>query len=229
MLRGVGLIRFAPRPLDGEPRASRSGTALTTNDFRIDVITTPVLGSSRTIGLGGAFTAVGEGIDAVPFNPAGYAARFPFEHDYYEYELTGGLQLGGVFSDLDYFLNGDDAEDDQQVRSFYGVAFGGRLQFGQLGVGGSYELEILDVPLEAPTDRPVSADFSRLRVGAGYNLLEGQLALGGGLHLAGMSLRQGLVELVRFSGAGVEVGAALRLVGRPWRAGLMFRSRSRHR
>ena len=197
--------------------ASAQG-ALTTNDFRIDVVATPVLGGSRVVGLSGAYTALAEGIDGVPFNPAGYAARFPYEHDWYEYELTLGVQLAGAFTDVDYFLNGQGAGLGP-VTGFYGANAGGRLQFGRLGVGGSGQLEVFDIR----PDDPIEVSFVTFRIGAGYNLLDDQLAVGVGVQVVSMSITEN-EPLVDFTGFGVEAGAVLRLADRRWRAGLMVRT-----
>ena len=193
--------------------------AITTNDFRIDAQTTPVLGGSRIVGLAGAYTALAWGIDGVPFNPAGYAARAPYEHDWYEFEISGGLQLAGAFTDVDYFLNGQ-GTGIGEVTGFTGWAVAGRLQFAQLGVGGSLQVESFDVR----PDDPIEVGFTTARFGGGYNLLEGQLAIGVGGQVVSMTIRDEGVPLVDFTGIGIEAGAVLRLANRRWRAGLMART-----
>ena len=42
---------------------ARAQEPLTRNDFAIDLVDGPVLGSGRIVGLGGAYTAIAEGID----------------------------------------------------------------------------------------------------------------------------------------------------------------------
>lgn len=200
--------------------ASGAGAqAITDNDFRIDAQATPVLGGSRIVGLGGAYTALAEGIDGVPFNPAGYAARAPYEHEWYEWELSGGLQFAGTFTDVDYFLNGKGAGLGE-VSGFRGANVAGRLQFAQLGLGGSLQIETFDVR----PDDPIEVNFLTTRFGGGYNLLEGQLAIGVGGQVVSMTINEGTMPLVDFTGFGVEAGAVLRLANRRWRAGLMART-----
>ena len=199
--------------------AAAQGEPITANDFRIDAIPTPVLGGSRIVGLGGAFTALAEGIDSVPYNPAGYAARFAYEHEWYEWELSAGVQFAGAFTDVDYFLNGKDTGLGP-VSGFYGANAAGRLQFAQLGLGGSFQLEVFDVR----ADDPVDVNFITYRFGGGYNLLDGQLAIGGGAQIVGMTIDEGNIPLVDFTGIGFEAGAVLRMTNRRWRVGLMART-----
>ncbi len=199
--------------------ASAAAQPITTNDFRIDAQATPVLGGSRVVGLAGAYTALAEGIDAIPYNPAGYAARFPYEHDWYEYELSLGVQLAGAFSKVDYFLNGQ-GSGLGPVSGFYGFNGAGRLQFAHLGVGGSLQLEAFEIGREDP----VEVTFVTARFGAGYNFLDGQLAVGAGIQTVSMSIVENDVALVDFTGVGFEAGFVLRLADRRWRLGFMARN-----
>ncbi len=195
------------------------------SNYRIDAVATPVLGSARVVGLAGAYTALAEGIDAVPFNPAGYAARAAYEHEWYEYEISGGLQLAGAFTDVDYFLNGKGAGLGD-VSGFYGYNAAGRLQFGQFGLGGSIQGETFQV--RTSDTEGIDVDFTTIRFGGGYNLLDGQLAIGVGARYLNMSIDEPPEEkgeigetLVSFEGVGLEAGAVLRLANRRWRVGLM--------
>ena len=54
-------------------------------------IDAPVYGATfhmRVTGLAGAYTALAEGIDGVPWNPASYASRSLWELDVLEYDLS---------------------------------------------------------------------------------------------------------------------------------------------
>ena len=42
--------------------AARAQEPIVDNDFNIDAVTGPVLGSSRIVGMGGAYTAIADGI-----------------------------------------------------------------------------------------------------------------------------------------------------------------------
>lgn len=192
---------------------------LTTNDFVVDVIGTPVLGSSRIIGLSGAYTSLAEGVDGVPFNPAAYAARAGWELDWYEWELGGGIQFPGAFSTADYFLNG--LGGGLGVDSFFALQFAGRLQFGDLGLGSSVEFQSFDL-----SGNPTSVGLTTFRVGGGYSLMRGQLVVGGGLRVLQLDVTDtdAVESLVNFTGFGAELGAILRLQDRPWRIGAAFRS-----
>src|SRR5690349_15719558 len=67
------------------------GSPITTSRYGIDLYQGPVLASARVTGLSGAVTAVGEGADAIPWNPAAVALRAPYSTTRADWEVTGGL------------------------------------------------------------------------------------------------------------------------------------------
>src|SRR5690606_33498287 len=86
--------------------APRAAAQFDTNDYNIDLFTGPVLGASRIVGMGGAHTAIASGIDGAAYNPAGYAERVEKEINFFAFDITAGLQLGGLFRNNDIENNG---------------------------------------------------------------------------------------------------------------------------
>lgn len=191
---------------------------LTENDFEIDAVTTPVLASGRITGLAGAYTSLAEGIDGVPYNPASYAARPAWEHEWWEWDITASLVLSGSFSRQDFFNNGQDTGFG--IDDFVFLDLGLRLQFGDLGLGG-----LLQTQSYTDANTLASISFLTAHYGAGYSLLDGQLVVGIGARTTNMSITSVLSEdLVNFTGTGAEVGALLRLAALPFRVGFAARS-----
>ncbi|MEM9069860.1 MAG: hypothetical protein AAGE52_15215 [Myxococcota bacterium] len=187
------------------------------NDYEIDAIATPVLASNRIVGLAGAYTSLAEGVDGVPFNPAGYAARSAWELDRIEWEITGSILFPGSFSDADFFNNGEGVGFGIESFIFFGV--GARLQFNDIGFGALLNWQIYDTNTVG-----TSVQFLNINVGAGYGLLDGQLVLGLGGRVVNMSITQDDVPIIEFTGAGAEIGALLRLADTPFRIGLAART-----
>lgn len=190
------------------------------NGWAIDVHTGPVLSSSRIVGLGGAYTALAEGIDGAPWNPASYASRTPWELSWFEPDVAFSLLLPGAFSEADFDNNG---RVGLTYEDFYFLALGLRLQFGRVGMGGLARAQIFQISGGA---EPIDVSLVVANFGVGYSLFDGQLVLGLGGRVATLDVGvQGGQPLVSYGGAaGVEAGVLLRLAGQPWRAGLALRS-----
>lgn len=206
----VALLTFVALP-------SAAQEALTDNNFQVDLIATPALGSSRIIGMAGASTALAEGVDSVPYNPAGYAARTSWERDWWEFELGFSLQFPGAYARTDYFLNG--RESALGVDDFSAVDLSGRLQLGDLGFGASTSIQNYRL-----RSSPTSIDVTTTRLGAGYAFLDGQLVVGAGLRILAFDLVESDIPLVSFTGTSVELGAIIRPAERRWRVGAAIRS-----
>jgi len=198
----------------------RAQEPLVASDYEIDLVTTPVLGAGRIVGLGGAYTALADGIDGAPWNPAAYGSRTLWELDWFEWELTAGILFPGSFADNDFFNSGSDS--GFRFRNFVFLSFGFRLQFGDFGFGSLPRLQLYELGDGA---QRLSATFTVINYGLAYQLLDGQLVIGAGLRYAALSLAR--IEtgesLVDFSGTGPEMGLLLRLAGQPWRLGVAGR------
>ena len=201
------------------------GTALaqpiTDNDYRIDMVQGPVLGSGRIVGLGGAYSAIAEGIDGVPWNPAAYGSRTLWEQDWFEWELTAGILFPGAFSGDDFFNTGE--VDGAVFDRFIFLSFGFRLQFGDVGFGGLPRLSLYQLTPPGETE-PVNVSFIVGNYGIAHQFLNGQLVLGFGARTASLDISRPDGELVSFTSTGPEVGGLLRLAEQPWRLGVAFRS-----
>lgn len=200
--------------------ARAHGQAVSANDFEIDAYEGPVLGASRIVGLGGAYTAIATGIDSAAWNPAAYGARELYEQDWFQWELTASLLLPGAFSKNDYFNNG--LGKGIGVDNFVFLDLGARLQFGPVGVGGVFDWQTYVATNGAD---PVDVTLLTGHLGAAYGLFGGQLLLGLGLRTASLDLTlHGGPTLVSFLGAGLEVGGLWAPAPKPWRIGMALRT-----
>src|SRR5258706_8561643 len=59
----------------------------------IDLFQGPVLAPARATGLGGAFAAYAEGVDAIASNAAAVAGRPPFGFSWFDYDLSLGISF----------------------------------------------------------------------------------------------------------------------------------------
>ncbi len=195
-------------------------STINNNNYSIDVFTGPVLGPGRLIGMGGANTALANGIDGVRWNPAAYSARAPWDLDWFTWDLTLNLTLQTPLSN-----NSNDFDNDGRTNSLYKnfTAFdvGGLMQFGNLGLGAMVSAQNFRLNTESI---PFDVQLTTTRIGGSYDFMDGQLGLGGGIRLATLSVNQVAPsrDLVSFQGSGLELGGAIKIADQPWRLGFAF-------
>jgi len=196
---------------------------ITGNDFEVDAVDGPVLGSSREVGMAGAYTALASGASGAPFNPAAFAAREIYEYEPWAWDVTLSYFFPGVGGANDFFDNGRRGVD---TSGFQFADMGGRLQYRNGGAGLLIRTLNYRVPLGTGTRFDVS--LITAHVAAAYGLLDGQLTIGLGVRVANMNVavvRGGTRNdsLVSFTGTGAEAGAILGLANMPFRIGLSAR------
>lgn len=213
---------------------------MTTSGYNVDLYQGPVLATTRITGLGGAYTAVAENSDGIPFNPAAASLRMPYSTTKTDWDITGGVTLPSSVSSTDFDNNG---KVGFAYDNFVWATFGGLLQFGHAGIGmiGSfqnYDLGVPGTPSPLPNSQEVVAKVSirvlRVDPVASYGFLNDQLHVGAGLRLAGFFGvgHSGLPGqdannerlLLESYAVGVQAGALWAPVELPLRVGLAVRS-----
>lgn len=173
-----------------------------------------VIGPAKVVGMGGAYVSVAEGAGAIELNPAAVAARALYNADLsfdWDWSLDGNTSLG----DLDPENNrlgrpeGHEAGMISSALSF---------QIGVFGVGATLSGTTLRLDeLEITT--------AQLAVSTGFNLLEGQIVVGGQLLLASAGVRTGGTKAFDHLGVGLAFGGLARPKGEPFRFGFYYRPR----
>ena len=165
------------------------GAPITTSQYNVDLFQGPVLATTRIMSMGGAYTAVAEGADAIQFNPAAVSHRAPYSTSRVDWDITGGITLPTSVTNTDFDNNGD---TNFQTKNFVWGTAGGQIQYDHLGIGilasgQNYVLnqdQIIRIP-----DVPEAADKVIIRVlkvdaVASYGFFDDQLHIGGGLRTA---------------------------------------------
>jgi len=209
----------------GSPLAVRAQT-ITDNDFEVDAVDGPVLGSSREVGMGGAYTALASGAAGAPFNPAAFASRELYEYEPWAWDIAFSWFFPGVGGANDFFDNGRRGVD---TSGFQFIDIGGRIQFKEGGVGVLVRTLNYHVPFDASTRFDVN--LITAHGGLAYGLLDGQLTIGLGVRVADMSVALVHLDsraaandkLISFTGLGGEAGFILGLTSMPFRIGATVR------
>src|SRR5262245_17325179 len=180
------------------PLSAASAQGLRPRDFNVDLVTGPIVGPNSTIALGGAYTALGFGIDAAALTPAAYAARTLWDTNWFEFDLTLGYSPG-PFQTNDFDNNGD---LDESYQGYYALTGGALMRFGEFGLGGLVRAENYRIGAR------MDLGLILANYGAGYMLFDGQLLIAASARSAFLTLEQ-FAEgrtLAFYSGTGPELG-----------------------
>lgn len=185
-----------------------------------DISRGPLNASSRIVGLGGAYTGLGEGIDGYFRNPASLANRYAQSTNYFDYDILLDYVIDAKAVDID---NDDNRHVDGGT--FTEANLGFSLNFGHFGAGvvfvpSTYSLTEGDFTLRATR-------FDLLAGGA-FAFKDGEWIAGVGFGLRGLTLetetRAGTpLQSVSYISAAADLGLLWRSPKIPLRLGLAAR------
>jgi len=176
--------------------------------------------------VGGAYTAYAEGTEGAAVNSAAPAVRVPYSTSWFDYDFAVGVSFPGAFTDTDFDNHGDQfAPSHARAGDFLDVNLGLTLQFGNLGVAVTGDLQQFSLTTPTPGTPGLTMQIGRWKALAAYGLFDGQLVVGGGARILTMQILQARGgSLLTMSGASPEAGALLMPTGSPWRLGVTARA-----
>ena len=195
-----------------------------------------MLAPLRVMGLGGAFAAYAEGVDALASNAASPAVREPFSVAWYDYDYSVSLAFPAA-------LRGTDFDNDGKVGfaydNFVFYTLGGLLQIGPIGVGVLGDFQRYDLsPNAGASDLRVTETLGRVHGVVGVSLFGGQMAVGAGIRAVTLSLDSTtsssaasltIIDARKSSltmdGVGPQIGVLIRPDDQPWRIGATYRAK----
>ena len=197
------------------------------NQCTIDLFQGPVLAPSRATGLGGAFAAYAEGVDAIASNAAAVAVRMPYSTNWFDYDITVGVSFPATFRSTDF-------DNDGQVgfayNDFLFYTLGGQVQLGPWGFGVLTDFQRYDVRPAGGSGGALQGTetLGRLHALVGRSFWNGLLSVGFGVRAVTLAIdttqnNQRQTQLT-MNGIGPEVGLLIRPDYEPWRLGATFRA-----
>lgn len=227
MRRAAGILLLCaclvPRIADAAgPLPTNRGDPIRTSDYSVDLFQGPVLATTRITALAGAYTALAEGSEGIPFNPAAASLRMPYSTTNVDWDLSGGLTLPTSVSGTDFDNNGDTTFQKQQ--NFFFGTLGGYIQVDHLALGMMVSLQnyglaqspilrIVQPPDASGASVPdkatdqVDVRFFKLDPVVSYGFLDDQLHVGGGLRVVYLQIAGNLAN-VKPDGSIEDNGAA---------------------
>ena len=208
--------------------------AQSSDEAHIELSRGPVAGSARVVGLGGAYSSIGEGLAGMSLNPATLGNRNHRMKRWWDWDAGAGLSFLPL-DDTDYENDGqaNTAVESQQIWQV-----GAMLQAGHLGFGWHWASRVYKV--DRLGSHQAEFNFDEHLLGMGYHLERIGLSIG----LSGIieSTRIDLQERGDFFDtteasaklggtfdggfSGFQVGAIYRPVNEPYRLGMSLRMTS---
>jgi len=155
----------------------RAQPAITDGNYRIELHQGAVLGSTRVIGMSGAYVSVAEGAVGLPFNPAAVAHREHYSRSWFDWDLSLDYLRPGTFQTRKFDLDGNGRA---LPTSFHIVNTGGLLQFGAFALGLHVQGQFSDFEDQNSPPQAFAASLTQTHITLGYALADHQLVLGGG-------------------------------------------------
>jgi hypothetical protein len=192
----------------------------------------PVIGSVRRIGLGGAFVALADDTEGVAINPASSAVRQPYSWSNWDTSFGIDFAIGAWLPKNDvYNQEGSDAQpaarqDVEESTALFGSA-ALLVNYRHLGLGISAEAQRNAASAQdrmQGVDSNFAANFGTVHVNLAYGFLDGQLLLGAGPRLIGMSFGSGGSSLLSTGGVGYEAGVIVKPIAAQYRLAVAVKS-----
>ena len=206
-------------------------------NYTVDAAQGPVTGSTRMIGLGGAFVAIAEGGSGVQVNPASVSVRSPWSWNRLDFGFSLDFAIGAWLPETDFLNQGDppegeaEEEEDVEQRSLLFGSVGLSVQYEHAGFGVSAEGQRQALRSEdqtsaglAPTD--LAGNFGIVHASVAYGFYDGQLHVGVGPRVTGVGLSRGsgASEILDVAGVGFQGGVIFKPVDHQYRVGATFKS-----
>ena len=208
--------------------------AQSSEEAHIELSRGPVAGSARVVGLGGAYSSIGEGLAGMSLNPATLGNRNHRMERWWDWDAGAGISFLPL-DDTDYENDGqaNTAVESQQIWQV-----GAMFQAGHLGFGWHWASRVYKV--DRLGSHQAEFNFDEHLLGVGYHLERIGLSIG----LSGImeSTRIDLQERGNFFDtteataklggtfdggfSGFQIGAIYRPVNEPYRLGMSLRMTS---
>jgi hypothetical protein len=194
------------------------GSPIVDNNYKVELSHGVVVGPARKVALGGAYTAISEGVESLADNPAGVAFRPSYSDGYWDWDGSlGWFPVGN-----NNFENS--GSDSIGYNSHQIVNIGLLGQYGRWGLGLYGNTEQYDVIGASGSNR---FNLSDLYISLGASIWDRQLTFGIGIRPVSLNitpLGNDSLKLLDLSGTGTTMGMVWHPERGPLRIGLSFSS-----
>lgn len=185
----------------------------------VNAVRGAIKGSTRYIGLGGAFVAIADDTEGVPINPASAAVRLPYSWDAFNFSFGIDFSIATWLPKNDIY-NAPESSGASDGGSLFG-SLAALVNYRHAGFGVSAEAEQNAVSQQAQgVSTKLTASFGLMHIAAAYGYLDGQLQLGAGLRVLGFSFGSSENAGPLAAGIGYTAGFIVKPKRRRFRVGV---------
>jgi hypothetical protein len=186
----------------------------------------PITGSPRFIGLGGAFVALAEDSEGVALNPASDAVRLPYSWSQLDYGFGIDFAIGAWLPKNDFYNQPSDGNVDQSTALFGSVHANVYYQHFGLGLAAEAQSNATSRPdKQQGVTSSLGANFGVVHASVAYGFGDGQLLVGAGPRIIGMSFDSGASSnALSSAGIGYEAGVIFKPIVGQYRLGVAVKS-----
>jgi len=197
-----------------------------TQNVSVDPVRGPISGSTRRVGLGGAFVAIADDSEGVAINPASSALRLPYSFSEWDYGLGIDFAVGAWLPKNDLYNQGHNEGAGKSSALFGSLA--AVVYKGHLGLGIAAEAQSNAATSSDQVQGVTSslgANFGMVHASLAYGFLRGQLLLGAGPRFVGMSFdRHSSGSPLSSAGVGYEAGVVIKPIMAQYRIAAAVKS-----
>src|SRR4051812_24200845 len=180
----------------------------------IDTVRGTIRGSTRFIGLAGAFVAIADDTEGVPINPASAAVRLPYSWDAFSFSFGIDFSVASWLPKNDVY----NAPEGTKGGSLFGsFAILTNYRHAGFGIAAEAEQNAASKKADQGVSTKLTANFGLMHPAIAYGYFDGQLQLGAGLRVLGLSLGGGGSAT---AGIGYTAGVIVKPKSRQFRAGV---------
>ncbi len=151
----------------------------------IDTVRGTIRGSTRFIGLGGAFVAIADDTEGVAINPASVAVRLPYSWDAFNFSFGIDFAVATWLPKNDVFNTPEGTKGGSLFGSF---AILTNYRHAGFGLAAEAEQNAATNKAQQGVSTKLTANFGLMHPAIAYGYFDGQLQLGAGLRVLGFSL-----------------------------------------
>jgi hypothetical protein len=182
----------------------------------VDPVRGTIKGSTRYIGMAGAFVAIADDTEGVAINPASAAVRLPYSWTAFSYAFGIDFSIATWLPKNDIYNAPADAGKSGSL--FGSLAAIVNYRHAGFGFAAEAEQNAASRQTQGVSTR-LSANFGLVHLVAAYGYFDGQLELGAGLRLVGFSFDAGQSALPLTAGVGYTAGIVVKPTGQQFRIG----------
>jgi hypothetical protein len=182
----------------------------------IDTVRGTIRGSTRFIGLGGAFVAIADDTEGVAINPASAAVRLPYSWDAFNFSF--GIDIGiATWLPKNDIYNAPENGGGSLFGSFAVLA---NYRHAGFGLAAEAEQNAATGKAQQGLSTKLTANFGLMHPAVAYGYFDGQLQLGAGLRILGFSFGGGQGKVPLTAGIGYTAGLIVKPKAKQLRVGV---------